>query len=230
MIGIGCVSAANDSTSIQTNVEEMNVEMVNEGNLIQTQSESINQVEKSANMIGLSERNFNKGNGPFHNGINDHTNIKHNQTIKCGENNTNNSNNKTIRGPKIKSKLDIKGPKINETKILKKSKTFNYKGEKVYIALMQNGSERKLCMFKASSGMSGATSSYVGEVGTEIVDILEKEGIISKMAYGAAWLQVKLSKKLAEWCGEDMSDFNEGYEKFLINYWAFGSDTSKYIY
>jgi len=52
MIGVGCVTAADNPTSIQTNVEEeMNVEMANKENLIQTQYESINQVEKSANIL-----------------------------------------------------------------------------------------------------------------------------------------------------------------------------------
>lgn len=109
MIGVGCVTAADNPTSIQTNVEEeMNVEMANKENLIQTQYESINQVEKSANIMGLSERNAINGNGPFSNGIKDHTNIKHNQTIKSEVNNT---TNQTIRGPKIKPKLDIKDQK-----------------------------------------------------------------------------------------------------------------------
>jgi len=112
MIGVGCVSAADNQTSIQTNVEdEINLEMAKEKNLIQTQSESVNQVEKSANTIGLSNNGI-QGNWPFHNGIKDHTNIKHDQTIKSGVNNTNNSNNKTIKGPKTNgSNLNISGPK-----------------------------------------------------------------------------------------------------------------------
>jgi len=173
MVGVGCVSAANDSTSIQTNVEEMNVEMVNEGNLIQKQSESVNQMEKSANMIGSSERNFNKGNGPFPHGIKDHTNIKHNQTIKGWVNDINNSNNlnknNTVTAGKARvhnnsnhngtlkenkpvgpaDLSNVEGPKDNEIKILSKTKTFDYKGEKVFMSRIQNGSQRKLCLFKA---------------------------------------------------------------------------------
>jgi len=39
--------------------------------------------------------------------------------------------------------------------------------------------------------MGGAASSYVGEVGSELVDILEERGVFKKMAYGLTWCTVK---------------------------------------
>ena len=87
---------------------------------------------------------------------------------------------------------------INITKepiILKKSKTFNYKGEKVFLALIENGTDKKLVCYKAtSSGLNGAGSSYVAGVGAELLKIAEDQGVIKKMAYGAAWVTVKVTR------------------------------------
>lgn len=62
-----------------------------------------------------------------------------------------------------------------------------------------------IAFYTISSGMSGAASSYVGEVGTEIVDILEKEGVIHDATYGMVWCIVKTGELFGAW---DMSDPN----------------------
>lgn len=225
MIGVGCVSAADNQTSVHTNVEEMNVEMKNEENLIQTQCESVNQLENSANMIS-SERNFINDNGPFHNGINETgkgPDIKPNLDIKGPKTNGTNLNisgpknpKLNIKGPKINVTTKIKGPKNNEPKIIKKSKTFDYKGEKVYLAIQENGGNRKLVCYKATSGLNGAGSSYVGEVGMELLEIAEEKGVINKMAYAASWLTVKLTSLFHDGLNEDA----------LIDYMANDGDLS----
>ena len=109
-------------------------------------------------------------------------------------------------------------------KLLKKSKTFNYKGEKVFLALIENGTDKKLVCYKAtSSGLNGAGSSYVAGVGAELLKIAEDQGVIKKMAYGAAWVTVKVTR----WVVGLFTDEYEGVnDDFWINVLAYGDPIS----
>ena len=125
-------------------------------------------------------------------------------------NNTNSNNSLDIKGPNSHSNLDIKGlkgPKLDSKQIelmklgaiLKK-----YKNENLTMVLKNTGDGRKvLAFYTTSSGLSGATSSCVGEVGSELVDILEKEGVFKKMAYGTVW---GISKINVLFGGDELSD------------------------
>jgi len=64
--------------------------------------------------------------------------------------------------------------------------------------------------------MNGAGSSYVAEVGFELVEILEKEGIIHKYVYGASWLGVKIFSLF----DDDVANCNE---EILINFLVNGN-------
>ena len=116
---------------------------------------------------------------------------------------------------------------INITKepiILKKSKTFNYKGEKVFLALIENGTDKKLVCYKAtSSGLNGAGSSYVAEVGAELLKIAEDQGVIKKMAYGAAWVTVKVTRWVVGLFTDEYKGVNDD---FWINVLAYGDPIS----
>lgn len=226
-LGLNVASAAelnNNSVSEVLDVEEGN--MSNLESINQESVKSVNQTEEES--ISSSKRVENgivspifgmKNPSPF-----DNRNPNVNPMVGNGfdttndihkRNDTNTNNNSDINnavGPANLSKLN-KNPEFN---IIKKSKTFDYKGEKVFLAIIEkNDTSRKLVCFKAtSSGLNGAGSSYVGEVGMELLEIAEEKGLIKKISYGASWLAVKLASLFED-------DINE---EWLINYMANGGD------
>lgn len=74
---------------------------------------------------------------------------------------------------------------------------------------------KKLVCYKAtSSGLNGAGSSYVAEVGAELLKIAEDQGVIKKMAYGAAWVTVKVTRWVV-WLFTD--EYKGVNDDFFIN-------------
>ena len=129
-------------------------------------------------------------------------------------NNTNSNNDSDIEGPK--SKLNITGPKDGLYLDVKGSKNrswlYNTNDDIKKIWKWRSHYEsrgkrwwKKLAFYAKSSGtgLGSSASSYVGEVGFELIDILEEQGIISKMAYGAVWLTVKFMKLFDDGICED---------------------------
>ncbi|WP_407453010.1 hypothetical protein [Methanobrevibacter sp.] len=136
--------------------------------------------------------------------------------------NSNSNNSSDIGGPSNGSKLDIKGPKdpkgsldikgpkgpkLNTTQIelLKLNAILKKHKNETLIMKLQNTSDGRqvIALYTTSSGLNGAGSSYVGEVGTELVDILEKEGVFKKMAYGTVWGISKIGELFG---GNELSD------------------------
>lgn len=129
-------------------------------------------------------------------------------------NNTNSNNDSDIEGPKSKLNitgpkdgpyLDVKGPKIDPDYITLMTILKKYENEDLIMKVVEKGGEKKLAFYAKSSGtgLGSSASSYVGEVGFELIDILEEQGIISKMAYGAVWLTVKFMKLFDDGICED---------------------------
>ena len=51
----------------------------------------------------------------------------------------------------------------------------------MFLAVIDNGTGPKLVCYKTSAGMNGAASRCVGEAGKDLMELLEKEGIIEDM-------------------------------------------------
>ena len=115
-----------------------------------------------------------------------------------------------IKGPSNGSKLDIKGPKgpklnTKQIELMKFNDILKKHKNETLIMKLQNTSDGRqvIALYSTSSGLNGAGSSYVGEVGTELVDILEKEGVFKKMAYGTVWGISKINELFG---GDELSD------------------------
>ena len=68
-----------------------------------------------------------------------------------------------------------------EPVIIKRSQNFTVNGTEMFLALIDNGEGPKLVCYKTSSGLNGAGASCVGEAGSDLVKLLEEEGIIHDM-------------------------------------------------
>jgi len=220
IIGFGCVSAADAHNSTITETSSVTVEQQQTVDMIQNQNEIINTEKATKEDVEAS-------------------NIK----VICSPNNkikqdintttqTNDTNNKTSTN-NTKPKLDIRGPKINNTpldikgpnmpyKIIKKSKTFEYNGKKLFLAQIDTGKERKTVCFQLNSAGSG----YVQKTGNDAVKILKKKGIIDKVAYGFSWITIKIGK----WFNDDFDHMSSAMEEYLIKTLAWGPDQSKWLW
>ena len=101
------------------------------------------------------------------------------------------------KGPK----LDIKGPKgpkldSKQIEFMKLCEIYKKYGKDNLTMELKNNSDGKqvIAFYTTSSGMSGATSTCVGEVGSELTEILEREGVFDKMAYGTVWCAAKIGE------------------------------------
>lgn len=68
--------------------------------------------------------------------------------------------------------------------------------------VVDNGTEKRIAIYtpSSSSGLGSSAANYVGDVGFKLLDIFIEEGLLSKAAYGAAWLQVKFMKFFWDEC------------------------------
>ena len=107
-------------------------------------------------------------------------------------------------------------------KIIKKSKTFECNGKKMFIAQIQNGTERKTVCFQLNS----AGSSYVQKTGNDLVDLLDKEGVFKKIGYHLSWLGVKIAKLFTD----EYDNMSPEMEELIIKHLAWGDDQSKWLW
>ncbi|WP_407415482.1 hypothetical protein [Methanobrevibacter sp.] len=121
--------------------------------------------------------------------------IESNKPVDCKLNNTDPNNSSDIIGPVSVSDLNDTNMDSKLIEFMKLCTILKeHKNENLLMVLQNNSDGRQVLAFYSTSGLSGASSSYVGEVGSELVDILEKEGAFEKMAYGTVWLASKIGE------------------------------------
>lgn len=220
LVGVGCVSAADANATGIDDMSKMTVDQQvapNDGVSQQANSNAFVVMPKE-----VTDREHSFENHQIKN------DTKKVTVVNSTQNNTNNNNNTDtnkpkldIKGPKPSAPLNIKGPKM-PYKIIKKSKTFDYDGKKMFIAQIQNGTERKTVCFQLNSAGSG----YVQKTGNDAVKLLKKKGIIDKVAYYFSWATIKICK----WFDDDFDHISPAMEEYLIKTLAWGPDPSKWLW
>ena len=224
MVGVGCVSAADTNATDINDMGQMTVDQQvapNDGANKQANSNAFVVVPKE---VTDREHSFEKH--QIKNDTKEVTvvNSTQNNTINNTNKNNNTDANKPkldIKGPKPSAPLNIKGPNM-PYKIIKKSKTFECNGKKMFIAQIQNGTERKTVCFQ----MSTSASSYVEKTGMDLLNLLDSEGVLKKMSYGFSWLGVKITNLFT---GE-YDNLPPEAEELMIKYLAWGKDQSKWAW